>query len=51
MAENNLKDAGIKTLEKEIHDVRNKKKTSRKIISDQGTSFLSQADIKSLFAH
>jgi len=51
MAENNLKDARIKTLEKEIHDVRNKKKTSRKIIPDQGTCFLSQADIKSFFAH
>ena len=51
MTESNLKDERIKALEKEIHDLRNKKKANRKIIPDQGACFLSQADIKSFFAH
>ncbi|PUU76810.1 hypothetical protein B9Z19DRAFT_1087576 [Tuber borchii] len=51
MIENNLKDERIKTLKKEIHDLRNKKKTNRKVIPDQGASFLSQTNIRSFFAY
>ena len=51
MTESNLKDERIRALEKETHDLQNKEKTNRKIIPKQDACFLSQADIKSFFAH
>ena len=50
MTENKLKDERIQTLEKEIHDLRNKQKPNRKIIPNQGACFLSHDDITSFFA-
>ncbi|KAG0131237.1 hypothetical protein HOY82DRAFT_539473 [Tuber indicum] len=51
MIENNFKEQRIHSLETQIHDMKQKKKTRRKLIPDHGTRFLSRNDIVDFFAH